>query len=114
MLLMKKRFFGDIRSGGKTTTLRFWRRRHVRPGGLHTVPGLGKVRIETVEAIDGNDLTEADAHADGFDSLDALMRTLDEIYPPDERAGRNLYRIRFSYVPGEEPHRPADQPVRAP
>ena len=101
MLLMKKRFFGDIRSGVKTTTLRFWRWRHVRAGGLHTVPGLGKVRIEVVEPIDGNELTEEDACTDGFKDLHTLMRALDELYPPDRRTGRNLYRVRFTYVPGE-------------
>jgi len=101
MLLMKKRFFEDIRSGAKTTTLRFWRWCHVRANSLHTVPGLGKIRIEAARPVQADELTDEDARADGFDSLQALAVALDELYPPEERAGRKLFLVRFTYVPDE-------------
>ena len=102
MLLMKKEFFDAIRRGRKTTTLRYWRWLHIRAGSVHTVRGLGKVRIEAAHEIAPADLTDADARADGFADLASLHRTLQEIYPPTKREGRKLYQIRFTYLPGPD------------
>ena len=103
MLLMKKKFFADIREGVKTTTLRFWRWCHVPEGSVQTVPGLGKVRIDAAECVPIEELTDEDARADGFGDLRALQQALDELYPPDRRAGRKLYQISFTLMsdPGE-------------
>ena len=107
MLLMKKRFFEAIRAGRKTTTLRYWQRPIVRAGGVRTVPGLGKVRIDSVEAIAPDRLTDADARADGFDGVEAMLAALREIYPPQTRAKRTLYKVGFTYLgDGEKATRP--------
>ena len=98
MLLMRKEFFEDIRAGTKTTTLRYWRWCHVRAGGVQTVPGLGKVRIEAARPIEPRELTDEDARTDGFDNVAALRRALDRLYPPTQRAGRRLYQIRFTFL----------------
>jgi hypothetical protein len=103
MLLMKKVFFDGIRAGTKTTTLRYWRRRRVRPGSVQTVPGLGRVRIESAEVAEPGELSDDDARADGFADLAALRSALDELYPPEARAGRRLYRVRFTLL-NESPH----------
>ena len=95
---MKKEFFDAIRSGAKTTTLRYWRRCQVRAETLQTVPGLGRVRIESVRRVEPDELTDEDARADGFADLGAMVRALSDIYPPDERSGRTLYQVRFSLV----------------
>ena len=98
MLLMKKKFFDPIRRGLKTTTLRLWRTRRVSPGQVHTVPGLGRVRIEAVELVALGELSAADARADGFASLAALRRVLRELYPAlrgRRAAGRQLHRVHF-------------------
>jgi hypothetical protein len=100
MLLMKKRFFEAIRSGEKTTTLRYWRRRMVRPGTLSTVPGLGKVRIDSADPVDFDQLTDADARSDGFADLAELRAALHELYPAERREGRKLYLVRFSLAAG--------------
>lgn len=96
MLLMKKVFFEPIRSGEKTTTLRYWQRRMVRPGSLHTVPGLGKVHIDEAGTVEFGDLTDADARADGFKDLRTLKAALHDLYPPESRQGRKLYLVRFT------------------
>jgi hypothetical protein len=96
MLLMKKVFFEAIRSGGKTTTLRYWRRRQVRPGSLQTIRGLGKVRIDEATCVKFADLTDADAQADGLADLKALKTALHDLYPPARREGRKLYLVRFT------------------
>lgn len=98
MLLMKKVFFDAIRSGAKRTTLRYWRRMQVRPGTVHRIRGLGAVRIEAVRPVEWTELTDADAVADGFDSLPALEGALSEMYPPHTRPGRTLYRVHFTLL----------------
>lgn len=98
MLLMRKEYFAAIRAGSKTTTLRFWRRPMVQAGQVHTVRGLGRLRIEAVRRVDLAELTEADARADGFDSIRALGRALGQHYSPRQRRERVLYQVRFTYV----------------
>jgi hypothetical protein len=105
MLFMKKEFFPAIRSGRKTTTLRFWRRRQVRPGSEHLVRGLGTVRILGVACVSLGALTESDARADGFESLSQLLEAIDRLYPPEERDGKALYKVTFRYPAGEATRR---------
>ena len=101
MLLMKKTFFGAIRRGEKTVTLRFWRRQMVRVGEQHTIPGLGRVRIEAVREVALSELTDPDAAADGFASLDELLAALRKMYPAlgedGGACGRNLYAVHFKF-----------------
>ena len=98
MLLMKRQFFDPIGAAGKTTTLRYWPRRMVRPGSRHTVRGLGAVRIDDVQLIDAATLTDAHALADGFDGADNLLAELDRLYPPDARDGKELYLVSFTFL----------------
>lgn len=101
MLLMKKQFFDAIRTGRKTTTLRYWRRRMVVVGSVHGVRGLGKVHIDSVDTVQPNDLTDADAQADGFDDLGQLTRVLDSLYPHTDRRDRHLYKVGITFLPGD-------------
>ncbi len=98
MLLMKKIFFEAIRDGRKTTTLRYWRRAMVKAGSLHSVRGLGKVRIEAVGQVAVDALTDADAKADGLAGLAELSETLAEIYTDQQRQDRALYKVSFTYL----------------
>ena len=104
MLLMKKRFFPAIRRGEKTTTLRYWRWRRVGAGQVHTVPGLGKVRIDSAETVSLAELTDAHAAADGFASMAELHAALEAMYggadlnAPD--ADRKLYLVHFTFLGG--------------
>ena len=98
MLLMKKIFFDAIRCGTKTTTLRYWRWAHVKAGTYQKVRGLGVLKIDEVHPIDPAELTDADAQADGFADLPALLAALDELYPPSQRNSRKLFKIDFTLV----------------
>jgi len=98
MLLMKKMFFDAIRTGRKTTTLRFWHYARVKPGSVHAVPGLGRVAIDDVRTVQLADLTAVDARADGFDSLRALRKALSDLYPVSQRQGRSLFRVTFRFL----------------
>jgi hypothetical protein len=42
-------------------------------------------------------LTEADARADGFNNLTELHRAMEELYPPEKRNGRELYKVTFRF-----------------
>lgn len=98
MLMFKKCYFEAIRAGAKTATLRYWSRRMVKPGSVHLAPGLGRLRIESVQPRRLEDLTEADARDDGFDSVAQLRAALAELYADDARRSRSLYQVRFSYL----------------
>lgn len=99
MLLMKKRFFEAIRAGHKTMTVRLWRHARLGAGQVHTVPGLGKVRIVSVQEVALGDLSEEHARCDGFDNLAQLKLTLQEMYPDlmAQTSDRRLYAVRFTF-----------------
>jgi hypothetical protein len=98
MLLMKKCYFDAIRSGRKTTTLRYWQRARIRAGSVHRVPGLGRLRIRAVEPVKRAELRAEDARADGFPDLPSLWEALERLYPPSARKGRTLYLVRFEFL----------------
>jgi hypothetical protein len=101
MLMMKKQFFAAIRSGEKTTTLRYWRYAMVKPGSVHNVRGLGRVCVDAVTVVEEAALTDEQARADGFATREALCEALAAMYPPDSRVGRRLYCVRFRSIPDE-------------
>src|SRR5687768_8981530 len=81
LLLFKKVFAEAIRSGRKRTTVRRWDRARVSPGKRAYCPGLGYLNIEAVEPVKWDELSEADAIADGFATLSEMKTTLLSIYP---------------------------------
>ncbi|MCS7237992.1 MAG: ASCH domain-containing protein [Thermoguttaceae bacterium] len=101
MLLFKKKFLPAIRSGQKRQTLRFWKWRHMRAGQRSYIPGVGHILVTAVEEVRLEDLTEADAHADGFASLAELKAELEAIYPTQQAQGRKLFRVLFELAPRE-------------
>jgi len=58
MLLFKKKFLDDIRTGRKTQTIRVWKVRHMRAGQLSYIPGVGYIRVDSVDEVALNDLTD--------------------------------------------------------
>lgn len=90
-MLLKQAILEGIKRGDITLAFRRWQRPTVKAGtGLRTV--IGVVRIGTVEMVDEAAVSEADARAAGYDSLDVLTTDL--------RAGdgRTLYRISFDGI----------------
>jgi hypothetical protein len=94
-LLFKKEFWDAIRVGSKRTTIRRWSFARLKPGGRAFSPGLGWLAIESVEVVQLSHLTAADAHADGFQTLAAMKRTLAEIYPETAGDGKQWFRVAF-------------------
>ena len=103
MLLFKKKFIEQIRSGEKTQTIRLWKYRRMKAGQRSYITGIGYIRIDSVEPVELDHLTDADAILDGFPSADALRAELDVLYPADTLAKLTPYKIRFSvYSPSEQ------------
>jgi len=71
----------------------------MRAGQRSYIPGVGHIVIEKVEEVRLEDLTEADALADGFATLQELHAALAELYPANQAAGRKLFRVTFSLAP---------------
>ncbi len=95
MLLFKKKFLPAIRAGEKTQTVRLWKHRMMRSGQRSYIPGAGYVRVESVDSVSLDELTDADAQPDGFETADLLRAELDTIYGDKLRAGYQAYRVRF-------------------
>jgi hypothetical protein len=95
MLLFKKKFLPAIRSGEKTQTIRLWKFRHMRSGQRSYIPGVGHIHINSVEPVDIDALTDADAIPDGFASAAELQNELRTIYGEKLANGYKAFRIVF-------------------
>jgi len=94
-LLFKKCFFDAIRSGQKRTTIRRWSSARLKVGQRAFAPGLGYLTIEAVEVVALEQLGDADARADGFDSAADMKRMLRRLYPTQANDGRQWFKVCF-------------------
>jgi hypothetical protein len=106
MLLFKKKFLPAIRSGEKTQTIRLWKFRHMRAGQKSYIPGIGRIQIVSVDPVDIDALTDADAIPDGFPTAAALQTELRTIYGDKLAKGYKAFRIIFCCAP-DTPQPPA-------
>ncbi|MCL2648748.1 MAG: ASCH domain-containing protein [Phycisphaerales bacterium] len=98
MLLFKRHLVELVRNGHKRQTIRLWSRPLLHKGQMTYTPGLGRIKITAVDQLQSlNALTEADAIADGFPTLQALLVEIHQIYGKPLPIDRHLYRIRFSW-----------------
>lgn len=95
MLLFKKKFLPAIRAGEKTQTIRLWKWRMMRAGQRSYIPGAGYIRVDSVDEVAIDQLTDADAVPDGFPTAAALQAELRDIYGEKLAAGYKAFRVRF-------------------
>ncbi len=99
-LLFKKEYGEGILKGTKTSTIRL--SSTLKKGDeVEIVAGrvkLGVARIEDVEVKKVKELTDEDAHADGFKSKEELMRALKRIYGRKISEGTEVKLIRFKML----------------
>jgi hypothetical protein len=95
MLLFKRKFLDAIRSGTKTQTIRLWKHRMMRSGQRSYIPGIGPIRITSVEQVSIESLTDADAIPDGFPTADALREELRTLYGEKLNNGHSVFRVVF-------------------
>src|SRR4051794_8256806 len=96
-MLFPKRLWPGLADGSVTLAFRRWRRPGARPGGRYRTPA-GVLAVDTVDEIELDDISEAEARAAGFEDRAQLCRLL--AAHPD----RTLYRIAFHHA-GEDPRR---------
>ena len=102
MLLFKQKFLTAIRAGEKTQTIRLGKSIRYRAGQRSYIPGAGYIRIEAVDELPFESLTESDALLDGFPSLAALQTEIAAIYGQQPAQGLRVFRIRFALLPPDE------------
>jgi hypothetical protein len=95
-LFFKKHLQDAIRAGSKKTTIRRWNRPMVRAGERAFSPGLGWLAVVGVERVELDKLDNADALADGFDTIAALREILLAFYPDHAADGKQWFRVSFS------------------
>ena len=95
MLLFKRKLLDAIRSGEKTQTIRLWKHRMMRAGQRSYTLGIGRIRIQWVEPVAIDDLTDGDAVPDGFPDAASLFAELWTIYADKLEAGYGAYRVTF-------------------
>ena len=110
-MLLPNRIAQGVRDGTITLAFRRWEAPRVKVGGTQ-LTSAGIVGFDAVEEIPGpSDVTEQDAAAAGFPSLDALRRQLWPSVPVQQQAyrgpraskgGDHVYRVHLRWV-GEDP-----------
>ncbi len=100
MLLFKRKFLDAIRGGEKTQTIRLWKHRRMRSGQRSYIPGIGAIRVRSVEPVCLPDLTDVDARPDGFATADELRAEIEAIYADKLASGYGAYRIVFELEAG--------------
>ena len=91
-MLFKKESREGVRRGRIRCSVRIWTRPHVKAGGRYPMDD-GHIIVDSMESIRLEDVTAALARESGFASLRDLMETA------RHGAGRNVYLIRFHYLP---------------
>jgi hypothetical protein len=81
-----------VQSGRITCSIRIWTRPHVKAGGRYRMED-GEIHVDSIEPVRRADITAALARESGFASVADLLKTA--IHGP----GRNVYLIRFRYIP---------------
>ena len=105
MLLFKQKFIEQIKNGEKTQTIRLWKRCRMRTGQRSYIAGVGYIRIESVERIELDQLTDDDAVLDGFSTADLLREEIYALYGKDAMKKLKAYKIRFTVCSESEQER---------
>ena len=67
----------------------------MRAGQRSYIPGVGYIRVEQVDGVELEQLNDADAIPDGFETADALRAEIRSIYSDKVKEGYEAYRIVF-------------------
>lgn len=99
-MVFTKRLREGVRRGRIRCSVRIWQRCHVKVGGRYPMED-GHIVVDSIEAIRRSAITNALARESGFTSADDLVQTA------SHGPGRNVYLIRFHYLPAGAWDRPA-------
>jgi hypothetical protein len=90
-MLFQTRFHDGIRSGRITSTVRIWKRPHVKVGGRYAF-GHGAIVVDRMQETRLDDITPALARRSGFASVVDLLKTA------KHGKGERVFYVTFHYV----------------
>ena len=106
-MVFTKRLREGVRRGRIRCTIRIWQRLHVKVGGRYPMDD-GHVVVDSIETMQRSAISDALARESGFSDAKDLIATA------SHGPGRNVYLIRFHYLPagawetGSKPAAPTD------
>jgi hypothetical protein len=92
MMMFTKRLRDGVRHGEITCSVRIWQSPHVKVGGRYKMEE-GEIEVDAIQPIGLPDITPQLARASGFLGVVDLLNVA--VHGP----GRNIYLVRFHYVP---------------
>ena len=87
-----KKLREPIKLGEITTSIRIWKKPHVREGGSYKLES-GHIVVTSIHEIGFDDISESMARDSGFNNVLDLMKTA------RHGTGNIIYFIRFRYEP---------------
>ena len=91
-MVFTKRLREGVRRGDITCSVRMWTRLKVKVGGRYRMEE-GEIEVESIEPIGLPDITPQLARESGF------LGVVDLLKVANHGKGRNIYLIRFHYLP---------------
>jgi hypothetical protein len=91
-MVFTKRLREGIRRGRIKSTVRIWMQPHVKVGGRYAMDD-GHIVVDSITPITMADITDDLARESGFQSVDDLLGVA------MHGRGKNVYLIRFHYLP---------------
>jgi len=91
-VVFTKRLREGVRRGRIRCSIRIWQKPHVKVGGRYPMDD-GHIVVESIEPIKRADITRDLARESGFDTVQDLLEIA------QHGPGRNIYLIRFRYLP---------------
>lgn len=91
-MVFAKRLRERVRSGRIRCSIRIWMHPHVKVGGRYPMED-GHIVVDSVSPMTLADITYDLARESGFESVEDLMKTA------RHGRGRNVYLVRFHYLP---------------
>ena len=102
-MVFTRRLRERIRSGRIRCSIRIWTRPQVKVGGRYAMDD-GSIVVESIVPMKVGDITDDLARESGFENVDDLLGVA------RHGRGRNVYLIRFHYLPPggwDTPRKPA-------
>lgn len=91
-MMFTRRLREGVRRGRIRCSIRIWTRPHVKVGGRYPMDE-GHIVVDSIATIRRRDITADLARESGFDSVGDLLGVA------QHGSGRNVYVIRFHYLP---------------
>jgi hypothetical protein len=91
-MVFAKQLREGVRRGRIRCSVRIWTRPHVKAGGRYRMDE-GQIVVDSIIPMSIDDITHDLARESGFGSVEELLETA------KHGRGRNVYLIRFRYLP---------------